>query len=269
MSRQKLSHYELLDKLGEGGMGALYRARDTRLNRTVAIKVLRDGSAHDPELAKRLLQEARAASQLNDPRIVTIYEVDESPGREFIAMEFVAGEPLSTRVSRGPLPAADVARIALECAEALAAAHAAGIVHRDLKPANVMLTSSGHVKLLDFGLAKVSSTSSAGLESQPTLEAGPRTRSGVIVGTPAYMSPEQVQGKPLDARSDVFSFGVLLYELITGRRPFEGGTDVALLAAILRDAPQPVAALRPDAPKALARIVERCLEKEPQRRHES
>ncbi len=271
MPVQKLSHYELLDKLGEGGMGALYRARDTRLNRTVAIKVLRDGNAHDPDLAQRLLQEARAASQLNDPRIVTIYEVDESPGREFIAMEYVAGEPLSSRVSRGPLPPAETARIALECAEALAAAHAAGIVHRDLKPANVMLTTSGHVKLLDFGLAKVS-TSSAGIESAeslPTLEAGPRTRSGVIVGTPAYMSPEQVQGKPLDARSDVFSFGILLYELLTGKRPFEGGTDVALLAAILRDTPRPVTAVRPDAPRALARIAERCLEKEPDKRYES
>jgi formylglycine-generating enzyme required for sulfatase activity/dienelactone hydrolase/predicted Ser/Thr protein kinase len=252
-------------------MGTLYRARDTRLNRTVAIKVLREGAARNPELVRRLLQEARAASQLNDSHIVTIYEVDESPGREFIAMEYVTGEALSTRLSRGPLPIADAVRVALECAEGLAVAHAAGIVHRDLKPANLMLTASGHAKLLDFGLAKVTpgGGSATGLDSHPTLEAMPHTRTGMIVGTPAYMSPEQAQGRPLDARSDVFSFGVLLYELLTGKRPFRGETDVALLAAILRDSPEPIAHLRPDVPPALVRIVERCLEKQPESRYES
>ena len=271
MSPERLAHYELLDKLGEGGMGALYRARDTKLNRTVAIKVLRDGGSRDPDQARRLLQEARAACQLNDPRIVTIYEVDESPGHEFIAMEFVDGEALSARLARGPLPIAEVLRIAIESAEALAVAHAAGIVHRDLKPANVMLTSSGRVKLLDFGLAKVSSSSAegGGLESVPTLEAGPHTRTGAILGTPAYMSPEQAQGRRLDARSDIFSFGVLVYELLTGWRPFRGESDIALLAAILRDAPEPVARLRRDAPPALARVVERCLAKGPDARYAS
>jgi eukaryotic-like serine/threonine-protein kinase len=270
MSSEKLSHYELLDKLGEGGMGTLYRARDTRLNRTVAIKVLREGGARDPDLVRRLLQEARTASQLNDPRIVTIYEVDESPGHEFIAMEYVPGEALSARLSRGPLPVDEVLRVAIDCAEGLAVAHAAGIVHRDLKPANLMLTASGRVKLLDFGLAKVrpGGGQAAGLDSHPTLDAAPHTRTGAIVGTPAYMSPEQAQGRPLDARSDIFSFGVLVYELLTGKRPFQGETDISLLAAILRDPPEPVTELRPDVPPALARIVERCLEKKPESRYE-
>jgi len=270
MAAEKLAHYELLDKLGEGGMGALWRARDTRLNRTVAIKLLRDGRASDPELAQRLVQEARAACQLNDPHIVTIFEVDDSPGREFIAMEYVDGEPLSARLRRGPLPIAEVARIAVEAAEGLAAAHAAGIVHRDLKPSNVMLSTTGRVKLLDFGLAKVGAEATSGgdsTDSLPTLSAAPRTRTGAILGTPAYMSPEQAEGRKLDGRSDVFSFGVMLYELLTGRRPFRGETDIALLASILRDEPEPAAKARPDTPPALARIVERCLDKKPEARY--
>ena len=271
MAAEQLSHYELLDKLGEGGMGALWRARDTRLNRTVAIKLLRDGRASDPEMAQRLVQEARAASQLNDPHIVTIFEVDDSPGREFIAMEYVDGEPLSSRLRRGPLPIAEVLRIAVEAAEGLAAAHAAGIVHRDLKPSNVMLSASGRVKLLDFGLAKVAAGAAASgrdsTDSLPTLDAVPRTRTGAILGTPAYMSPEQAEGRKLDARSDVFSFGVMLYELLTGRRPFRGATDIALLASILRDEPEPAAKLRPDTPPALARILARCLDKKPEARY--
>ena len=268
MPAGRLAHYELLDKLGEGGMGALYRARDTRLNRTVALKLLREGRLSDPDLARRLVQEARAASQLNDPHIVTIFEVDDSPGQEFIAMEYVEGEPLSARLGRGALPIDEVLRIALQAAEGLAAAHAAGIVHRDLKPSNVMLSSSGRVKLLDFGLAKVSATTTADdTESVPTLDAAPRTRTGAILGTPAYMSPEQAEGKRLDARSDVFSFGVLLHELLTGKRPFRGDTEIAVLASILRDEPEPVAKLRPDTPPALARIVARCLEKKPEARY--
>jgi formylglycine-generating enzyme required for sulfatase activity/dienelactone hydrolase len=270
MPAERLAHYELLDKLGEGGMGALYRARDTRLNRTVALKLLREGRPSDADLARRLVQEARAASQLNDPHIVTIFEVGDSPGQEFIAMEYVEGEPLSARLGRGPLPVDEVLRIALQAAEGLAAAHAAGIVHRDLKPSNVMLSSTGRVKLLDFGLAKVSATTTAdGTESVPTLDAAPRTRTGAILGTPAYMSPEQAEGKRLDARSDVFSFGVLLHELLTGKRPFRGDTEIAVLASILRDEPEPVAKLRPETPPALARIVARCLEKKPEARYES
>ncbi len=271
MAGEQLSHYELLDKLGEGGMGALWRARDTRLDRTVAIKLLRDGRGGDPEMAQRLVQEARAASQLNDPHIVTIFEVDDSPGREFIAMEYVDGEPLSARLRRGPLPIAEVLRVAVEAAEGLAAAHAAGIVHRDLKPSNVMLSASGRVKLLDFGLAKVAAGAAASgrdsTDSLPTLEAAPRTRTGAILGTPAYMSPEQAEGRKLDARSDVFSFGVMLYELLTGRRPFRGETDIALLASILRDEPEPPTRQRPDTPPALARVLARCLEKKPEARH--
>jgi formylglycine-generating enzyme required for sulfatase activity/dienelactone hydrolase len=269
MAAERLAHYELLEKLGEGGMGALWRARDTRLNRMVAIKLLRDGRASDPEMAQRLVQEARAACQLNDPHIVTIFEVDDSPGREFIAMEFVDGEPLSARLSRGPLPIAEVARIAVEAAEGLAAAHSAGIVHRDLKPSNVMLSTTGRVKILDFGLAKVAAAKAGdSTDSLPTLEAAPRTRTGAILGTPAYMSPEQAEGRKLDARSDVFSFGVMLYELLTGRRPFRGETDIALLASILRDEPEPVENLRPDTPPALPRILARCLQKKPEDRYE-
>src|SRR5262245_50063752 len=207
-------------------MGVLYRARDTRLGRTVAIKLLRPETVADPERARRFLQEARAASALNHPNIVTVHDIGDDGGRgTWIAMECLDGESLRQRLLRGPLPVPEAVRIAVDVARGLAAAHAAGIVHRDVKPANVMITESGIVKVLDFGLAKLDASPKPGSDSvSPTRSAPVATAAGVIVGTPAYMSPEQVEGRAADARSDVFSFGAMLYEMLTARRPFEGAT---------------------------------------------
>ena len=250
-------------------MGVLYRARDTRLGRTVAIKVLRAETVADAARTKRFVQEARAASSLNHPNIVTVYDIGEDPTRgTYIAMECVEGESLKQRLARGPLPLDEALRVATDIARGLAAAHAAGIVHRDVKPANVMLASSGAVKILDFGLAKLFQPEpSTGDAEAPTAEA--MTAHGLLLGTPAYMSPEQAEGRPLDARSDVFSFGALLYELLTGRRAFEGKTALSLVTSILRDTPPPPRSLRPEIASRLEAIVNRCLQKDPAARYPS
>jgi dienelactone hydrolase len=263
VSAETLGHFEITSKLGEGGMGVLYRARDTRLGRTVAIKVLRPEVVADPERTRRFLQEARAVSALNHPNVVTIHDIGEDPVRgTWIALE---GESLKQRLARGPLAVAEAMRMAVDVARGLAAAHAAGIVHRDVKPANVMITNSGLVKVLDFGLAKLARFESAATDSAATtMTASAATTPGSLLGTPAYMSPEQVEGRTADARSDVFSFGAMLYEMLTGTRPFEGGTAVALLSAILKDAPPSVRSLRPEVDPRLERLVERCLEKDPE-----
>jgi len=263
-------HFEILDKLGEGGMGVLYRARDTRLGRTVAIKVLRPEVVADPERTRRFLQEAKAASALNHPCVVTVHDIGEDPERgTWIAMECIEGESLKERLARGPLPVREALRIAVDVARGLAAAHAAGIVHRDMKPANVMVTTSGIVKVLDFGLAKLAPALDPGDSEAPTQSARSGTARGVLIGTPAYMSPEQAAGQPTDARSDVFSFGAMLYEMLTGRRPFDGTNDVSLLAAILRDPPVPPRQLRPDLDPGLEKVLNRCLEKSPDARYPS
>jgi len=265
VTTETLGHFELTDKLGEGGMGVVYRARDTRLGRTVAIKLLRPEAVADPDRTRRFLLEAKAASALTHPHIVTVHDIGEDPARgTWIAMELVEGESLRQRLERGPLPMAEVLRIALEAARGLAAAHEAGIVHRDVKPGNVMITKSGLVKVLDFGLAKLVGFERGSEDSKsPTLDAAAATRLGVLMGTPAYMSPEQAEGRHVDARTDVFSFGALLYEMLTGRRPFEGATELSLLSAILRDTPPRVRSLRPDADPRLESLVERCLAKDP------
>ena len=281
MIGQTLSHYRILEKLGEGGMGVLYRALDTRLDRTVAIKLLRPEAVGDADRRRRFVQEARAASALNHPNIVVVHDIDQVPldGREvdFIAMEYVEGRALDGVVAQGPLPVSEAIDYAIDVARALAAAHGAGIVHRDVKPANVMVSRSGHVKVLDFGLAKLTEARSssgalptvdAGLDS-PTATEVPLTRQGALVGTPAYMSPEQAEGRPVDARSDVFSFGAMLYEMLAGRRPFQGGSYVSTLTAILRDSPAPLKSLRGDVPRDLERIVLRCLAKERDARYAS
>ncbi len=267
-SGSRLGPYEVIAPLGDGGMGVIYRAIDTRLDRTVALKVLRPEALLDPDRKRRFAREAKAASALNHPNIVTIYDVGSDHDVDFIAMEHVEGEPLQCRLAAGLLPLEEVLRYARGVAEALAAAHAAGVVHRDVKPSNVMVTRTGQVKVLDFGLAKLMKPSLLDPEAS-TRSASLRTEAGVVLGTLAYMSPEQAQGKPVDARSDVFSFGVVLYELLCGVRPFKGTSMATLLSAILRDAPSLPRSLRPDTPPDLERVVHRCLEKDPAKRYAS
>jgi serine/threonine-protein kinase len=255
-------HYEILGKLGVGGMGEVYEARDRRLDRVVALKFLPETHSSNPEWRGRLLREARSASALNHPNIVTVYEVGESDRGDYIAMELVRGRTLDDMAPGGLAPE-EALRIGLEVADALAAAHAAGVVHRDLKPSNVMVTEHGRVKVLDFGLAK---WTGAPASSDATVAMQPLTEAGALLGTPEYMSPEQAEGKPLDVRSDIFSYGVLLYEMLTGRRAFQGPSLVATLAAVLHKEPEPLPAA---IPAFLRSVVERCLEKDPARRWQS
>src|ERR1017187_5558761 len=252
---QRVAHYEIQEKLGEGGMGAVYRAYDTQLRRSVALKILPPEYASDPERRSRLLREARVASGLNHPNIVSIHEVGSDNGVDFIAMEFVEGESLGKKIPDKGMPLRQTLDYAVQIASGLAKAHAAGVIHRDLKPGNIMLSRDGLVKLLDFGLAR-------------RVELGPGhdttlTVEGQILGTPSYMSPEQAQGKPVDVRSDVFSFGSVLYEMVTGKRAFEKGSHVAALAAVVEEEPR---ALPPSVPRDLERIITRCLRKDPAQR---
>jgi predicted esterase len=265
VASETLGHFEITDKLGEGGMGVVYRARDTRLGRTVAIKLLRPEAVADPERTRRFLLEAKAASALTHPHIVTVHDIGEDPARgTWIAMELVDGESLRQRLERGRLPIEEALRTALDIARGLAAAHEAGIVHRDVKPGNVMITRSGLVKVLDFGLAKLVSPERAATDSvAPTLSSPAGTRLGVVLGTPAYMSPEQAEGRPVDARSDVFSFGAVLYEMLAGQRPFDGASELSLLSSILRDTPPRLRRVRPEVDPKLEGLVDRCLAKDP------
>jgi TolB-like protein/Flp pilus assembly protein TadD len=244
-------------------MGEVYRATDTKLGRDVALKVLPAEMAQDAERLARFRREAKVLAQLDHPNIVTIYSVEESDGVHFLTMQLVEGLPLDRVICQSGLPVEQIIEIAEALAEALAAAHEKGIVHRDLKPANVMVTNQGRVKVLDFGLAKDVRGSNLG---DATLTSDSRTQVGVVMGTPAYMSPEQTSGRPLDHRTDIFSLGVLLHEMATGRRPFEGNSSAELASAILRDSPPSVTAIRPDLPSDLARIIRRCLEKDPRHR---
>jgi eukaryotic-like serine/threonine-protein kinase len=266
MPDRTLSHYELLEEIGKGGMGVVYKARDTRLDRFVAIKLLPPEKMSDPDRKRRFVQEAKAASALNHPNIVTIHEIDALEGVDFMVMEYVEGTPLDRLIPAKGLPLNEALAYAAQIADALSAAHAAGIVHRDIKPGNIVITPAGRVKVLDFGLAKL--VERAGSE-EATVTAETATRAGVIVGTVAYASPEQIEAKPVDARSDVFSFGAVLYEMLTGRRPFQGESQLSTMAAILRDTPQPVAAVRPGLPAELSRILQRCLEKNREVRYRS
>ena len=262
-----LSHFKITAKLGEGGFGVVYRAEDTNLHRPVALKVLSASGLARPDTRARFMREARTAAALNHPNICTIYEVDEVDGQPFIAMELIEGQGLDARLATGePLALAEVTRIALRIARAMSAAHAAGIVHRDLKPANVMMTADGGVKVLDFGLAKPLATLNEDDVSDQTITAE-MTKSGTILGTVSYMSPEQAEGKVVDSRSDVFSFGVLLYQMTTGELPFRGDSSTSTLAKILEVDPPPLSVMREGLPADLERIVHRCLEKEPDNRY--
>jgi non-specific serine/threonine protein kinase len=263
-----LGHYRVLEKLGEGGMGEVYRARDSRLGRDVALKVLPADMAANASRLARFEHEARTVAGLNHPNIVTLYSVEDEDGIRFLTMELVEGQGLDRQVTPGGLPIARVVELGIALAEALAAAHGKGVVHRDLKPANVMLTSDGRVKVLDFGLAKLAD-SSPDLEDTQAATLAEMSAVGQVVGTVPYMAPEQLRGEAVDSRTDLFALGILLYELATGRRPFEGTTFGVISSAILRDTPSALSSVRADAPADIDRIVARCLEKEPRARFQS
>ena len=250
----RLGHYEILFPIGQGGMGVVFCARDTRLEREVALKILPPEFSGDPERRRRFLREARAASQLNHPNIVTIYDVAESGSAHFIAMEYVKGQTLARSIPLTPDAAIDYAS---QIAQALVKAHAQGVVHRDLKPANIMLTPDGLAKVLDFGLA---SQTARGPFSDQTLT--DISQAGAVLGTPAYMSPEQAEGKQVDAQSDIFSFGAVLYEMLSGQKAFQGATPISILASVLRDEPKPLGEVVPGVWPELGQVVERCLRKD-------
>jgi eukaryotic-like serine/threonine-protein kinase len=263
----RLGPYEVLSPLGAGGMGEVWLARDPRLGREVAVKVLPEEFSSDRERVKRFEREARAASALNHPNIVTIHEIGEADGRAFLVMERIEGQTLRELLIEGPLPMRRLLSIAAQAADGLARAHESGIVHRDLKPDNVMVTKDGFVKILDFGLAKLLSAETAPppLAEAPTATAG--TAAGIVLGTVGYMSPEQASGKPLDHRSDQFSLGAILYEMASGRRAFEKSTPVETLSAIIREDPEPIGAVNPRVPAPLQWTIERCLAKKPEDRY--
>src|ERR1041385_3452435 len=268
MTGQLLGHYRIESKLGYGGMGVVYKATDTHLDRPVAVKVLRPEAVTSPERKRRFVQEAKAASALNHPNILHIYDIDESGGVAFITMEYVQGQTLDQRIPRKGLRINDALKYAVQMADALAAAHAAGIVHRDLKPANLMVTESGLVKVLDFGLAKLTDVSDVSADDATRTEPG-ITAEGTVVGSAAYMSPEQAEGKKVDTRSDIFSFGLVLYEMLSGKRAFRAETRMGILAAILNQEATPLGELAPGLPKEVERIVARCLRKDLARRIQS
>ncbi|HKD18468.1 MAG TPA: protein kinase, partial [Thermoanaerobaculia bacterium] len=267
LSGRRLGPYEILSALGAGGMGEVYRAVDTRLGRALAIKVLPEDVASEPDRLRRFEREARAASSLNHPNIVTVYELGTSDSIVFIAEELVDGKTLSELLVSGEIPTRKALELAVQIAGGLAAAHEAGIVHRDLKPANIMVTREGGVKILDFGLARGPSAGPAG--SVTLTAATPPTKPGEVLGTVGYMSPEQANGEAIDFRSDQFSFGAVLYEMVTGKRAFRRKTHIDTLAAILNEEPEPVGRLQPTSPAPLRWIIDRCLAKAPEDRYQS
>jgi serine/threonine protein kinase len=268
----RLAHYEIDEHLGSGGMGDVYRATDTKLGRTVALKFLRDDVAADPGRIARFRGEAKALAALNHPHIAAIHGQEDAEGRTFLVMEFVPGQTLETRIGGKPLPPSEAIAIALQIIEALEAAHDHGIVHRDLKPANVKITPDDRVKVLDFGLAKVTAGNSvawtADASGDSTTVTLPSTRVGVILGTPAYMSPEQANGRPVDRRTDLFAFGGVLFEMLTGRRAFGGGSAADVMSRVLQREPD-WTLLPSGVPPSLERLLRLCLEKDPRLRRQS
>ena len=269
----KLGPYEIIAPLGAGGMGEVYRARDTRLERTVAIKILPSHLSENAEAQQRFEREARTISSLNHPNICTLYDVGHQDGMHFLVMEYLEGETLADRLRKGPLPIAQILKCGMEICEGLERAHRGGVVHRDLKPGNIMLTKSG-AKLMDFGLAKpavvrVDSSSSLTVTMSTPAGSHPLTAAGTVMGTFQYMSPEQVEGKEADARSDIFALGAVLYEMATGKRAFEGKTAASAMAAVLERSPEAISLLQPTAPAGLDHVVQGCLAKEPDERWQS
>src|SRR6202140_676511 len=272
-SGTKLGPYEIESPLGAGGMGEVYRARDTRLDRTVAVKILPSHLSDNPEAKQRFDREARAISSLNHPNICALYDVGHQDGIDFLVMEFLEGETLGDRLEKGPLPPEQLLKYGIEICEGLEKAHKMGVIHRDLKPGNIMLTKAG-AKLMDFGLAKATTGGAAPASSLTMTISGPSgnqplTAQGTIVGTFQYMSPEQVEGNEADARSDIFALGAVLYEMATGKRAFTGKTQASVVAAILASEPPPIAVVQPMSPPALDRVVKVCLAKDPDERFQS
>jgi serine/threonine protein kinase len=266
MVGRTISHYRIVAQLGAGGMGVVYRGEDTRLGREVAIKFVSEEAAHDEQAVNRLRSEARAASALNHPNICTIYDVGEDGGYPFIVMELMKGQTLRERLTTGPLKVHQLVDMGIEISDALHATHSDGIIHRDIKPGNIFLTDRGHVKILDFGLAKITPRFSG---SGTTQEIWDHTGAGVTIGTISYMSPEQAAGEALDGRTDLFSLGVVLYECATGRHPFPGKTSAVILAAILNRAPVAPITINPDLPLRLQEVINNCLEKDRELRYQS
>jgi non-specific serine/threonine protein kinase len=265
MIGRTISHYRIVGKLGKGGMGVVYKAKDTRLDREVALKFLADGIAQDQQGLERFRREAKAASALNHPNICTIYDIGEESGKAFIVMEYLDGAALKDLMSGHPMELDRLLEISCEIADALAEAHVKNIIHRDIKPANIFMSESGRTKVLDFGLAKIVVPAKEESEFR-TLTV---TQPGIAMGTLPYMSPEQLHGRQVDHRTDIYSLGVVLYEMATGRGPFVGSTTAELISSILRDTPKPITGFRAELPTGLQRIIERCLAKEPAERYAS
>ncbi len=271
MTSELISHYRIISKIGAGGMGEVYLAEDTRLDRKVALKLLPEEFTRSEDRLRRFTQEARSASALNHPNIITIYDIGQAGASHFIATEFIEGHTLRQHMKRSAMTVGELLDVAVQTASALNAAHQAGIVHRDIKPENIMIRPDGYVKVLDFGLAKLvepTSTSTSADTQAPTI-ARTATEPGLLLGTLGYMSPEQARGKEVDARTDVFSFGVLLYEAVTGRSPFEGETTSDIIASILRSEPQPISFFLPEAPTELQRIISKALRKDKEERYQT
>src|SRR5580700_4664689 len=267
MTGQVIGHYRVLEKIGSGAMGEVFRARDERLGRDVALKLIRPASSGNPDHLRRFELEARAAAALNHPNIVAIYDVGFSDGTPYIVCELLEGKTLRKRLAEGALPVRLAVEYSLQIVQGLIAAHDHRIVHRDLKPENLFVTSDGWVKILDFGVAKLQSSpedSARSVEELTTV-----TQSGAVIGTVAYMSPEQLRGKPVDPRSDIFSIGAILYEMLTGRRAFRGETEVDTITAILREDPPEINLEQSGVPESFQQVVRHCLEKEPENRFQS